>query len=79
MGEGRHALAVPEAAGLIAESRDDGARQQEGTADAVVAHLRTTSFYFMLPEDRREAFEEAYRDLIDRHGARIASPTPPCS
>lgn len=69
MGEGRHSMTVPEAAGLFADvDVTTVLEQQEWTADAVLAHLRTTSFYFMLPEDGRQAFEEAYRDLIDRHG-----------
>ena len=69
MSDGRHALSLPEAAQLF-----DGiavvtvlARERQ-TADEVLAQMRTTSFWFMLPEDCREAFESDYRRMIDSHG-----------
>jgi hypothetical protein len=69
MSNGRHALTVPEAAGLFGDAELETVlvRDQQ-TADEVVAHLRTTSFWFMFPEDRREALVHSYRDLIARHG-----------
>jgi hypothetical protein len=69
MGEGRHAMAVPQAARLF-----DGVAvattltHEDQTADKVLAHLRTTSLYFMLPADRRDAFEDDYRQLIEANG-----------
>ncbi len=50
MNNGRHALTVPEAAGLFEDvDADDGAGAATSRpADEVLAHLRTTSFYFML-------------------------------
>lgn len=69
MSDGRHALAVPEAAALFDDVELETvlvrARQ---TADEVVAHLRTTSFWFRVAEDRREALVNDYRSLIARHG-----------
>ena len=45
MGEGRHSMTVPEAAGLFDDvDVTTVLEQQEWTADEVLAHLRTTSF-----------------------------------
>jgi SAM-dependent methyltransferase len=69
MSDGRHALARPEAAELF-----DGVEiatvlaREEQTAGEVLAHLRTSSFYFRIPEDRREAFEAGYRRVIEGQG-----------
>ena len=69
MSDGRHALAVPEAAGLFDDVEVETVLvRDEQTADEVVAHLRTTSFWFMVAEDRRQAFDDDYRRLIERHG-----------
>jgi SAM-dependent methyltransferase len=69
MSDGRHALALPDVAHLF-----DGievvtvlARERQ-TAEEVLAQMRTTSFWFMLPAESREAFENDYRRLIDSHG-----------
>jgi SAM-dependent methyltransferase len=69
MGEGRHGLAVPEAATLfegvqVATVVERG----EQSADELLAHLRTTSLYFMVEPARREAFEDDNRRLIESHG-----------
>jgi SAM-dependent methyltransferase len=69
MSRGRHALAVPEAAPLFADVQVDGRLlRDEYTADQVIAHMRTTSLWFMVDADRREAFEGDYRSLIERYG-----------
>ena len=69
MSDSRHALTVLEAASLFedAELETVLVRDQQ-TADEVVAHLRTTSFWFMLPADHREPLVDDYRSLIERHG-----------
>jgi trans-aconitate methyltransferase len=74
MNEGRHALAVPEAAALF----DDVAvtavlSRDEQTADEMLAHLRTTSLYFMLAPERRGALVDDYRRLIERAGTYPSS------
>src|SRR5262249_53139777 len=74
MGEGRHRLTVPAAAPLFDDVEvDSDVRTVEETADDVIAHFRTTSLYFMIPADRREAFEEDDRRLIERYGATVRS------
>jgi SAM-dependent methyltransferase len=74
MGSGRHGMTVPEAAGLY---RDVEVASEvttiEETADDVIAHLRTTSLYFMVDADRRQAFEEDERRVVERHGGVIRS------
>jgi SAM-dependent methyltransferase len=69
MSDGRHALTVQNAGGLFddVELETVLVRDQQ-TADEVVAHLRTTSFWFRIAEDRREALVDDYRGLIARHG-----------
>jgi SAM-dependent methyltransferase len=69
MGEGIHAMAVPEAAALFDDVQLATVRSRgEQTADEVLAHLRTTSLYFMVEPARREAFEDDNRRLIESHG-----------
>jgi SAM-dependent methyltransferase len=72
MGEGRHGLAVPEAA-VLYDGVEVASRLEtvERTADEMIARLRTTSFYFRLDPARREAFEEDDRRVIERHGGTI--------
>lgn len=74
MGDGRHGMAVPEAAALY---RDVEVASEvttiEETADEIIAHLRTTSLYFMVDADRRQAFEEDDRRVVERHGGVIRS------
>jgi SAM-dependent methyltransferase len=74
MSDGRHALAVPAAAALF----DDVAvttmlSRDEETADQVLAHLRTTSLYFILAPDRRGAFADDCRRLIESQGTYPSS------
>jgi SAM-dependent methyltransferase len=74
MGEGRHALAIPETARLF---RDVELRtvlsSHEETADQLLAQFRTTSLYFMIEPDRRQAFEADDRRLIESAGGTIRS------
>jgi SAM-dependent methyltransferase len=74
MGSGRHGMTVPEAAPLY---RDVEVASEvtsiEETADDVIAHLRTTSLYFMVDADRRQASEEDERRVVERHGGVIRS------
>lgn len=74
MGDGRHRMAVPEAAPLYrdVEVASDVTTIEE-TADDIVAHFRTTSLYFMVDADRRQAFEEDDRRIVERHGGTIRS------
>ncbi|MDP9256953.1 MAG: class I SAM-dependent methyltransferase [Actinomycetota bacterium] len=69
MGEGMHAMAVPEAATLFDEVRlATVVSQGEQTPDELLAHLRTTSLWFMVEPARRQAFENENRQLIESHG-----------
>ena len=72
MGDGRHGLALPEAASLFddVEVASVVARVEE-TADQLLAHLRTTSLYFRIEPARREAFEEDERRLVERSGGTV--------
>lgn len=73
MGEGRHAMAIPRAAALFDCVKVTTRLEHEAqTADQVLAHMRTTSVYFMLPSDRRRAFEDSYRRLIESNGGTFA-------
>ena len=73
MNNRKHALTVPEAAGLFEDITVTTALEShEQPADEVLAHLQTTSFWFMLEADRREPFEDAYRALIDQNGGTYA-------
>jgi SAM-dependent methyltransferase len=72
MGDGRHGLTVPEAAPWFDDIEVlSELRTVEETADDLIAHFRTTSLYFMVPADRREAFEEDDRNVVERHGGVI--------
>jgi SAM-dependent methyltransferase len=69
MSGGRHRLAIPEAAVLFEDVAITAAvRRARHSADQALALMRTTSVYFEIPEDAREAFERGYRLLIDAHG-----------
>jgi SAM-dependent methyltransferase len=69
MGEGMHAMAVPEAATLFDDVQlATVVSHGEQTADEVLAHLRTTSLYFMVEPARRDEFEDDIRALIESHG-----------
>ena len=74
MSDGRHNLAVPAAAALF-----DGVEvashvwTQEETANELVAHFRTTSLWFQLDPEQRDALEEDDRRIIERHGGSIRS------
>jgi ubiquinone/menaquinone biosynthesis C-methylase UbiE len=69
MSDGRHSLAVPRAAALFGDAAVAVAvAREDETADEVLSYMRTTSMYFMLAEDRRQAFEDDYRRMIERHG-----------
>jgi len=69
MGEGMHAMAVPEAATLFDDIQlATVVSHGEQTADEVLAHLRTTSLYFMVEPARRDEFEDDIRALIESHG-----------
>jgi SAM-dependent methyltransferase len=72
MGAGRHGLAVPYAAELFEDVQvDTELRTSEENADELVAHFKTTSLYHRIAPGRRDAFEEADRRLIERHGGTI--------
>jgi SAM-dependent methyltransferase len=72
MGSGRHGMTVPEAASLFEDVEVAAeVRILHETADDVIAHLRTTSLYFMVDADRREAFEDDERRVVERHGGTL--------
>ena len=72
MRTGEHDLARPYAADLF---RDVEVTTEERviaeTADELLAHYRTTSLYFRIAEERREAYEEDVRRLIDENGGTV--------
>jgi SAM-dependent methyltransferase len=72
MGEGRHSLANQEA-GRVFEAVDVTAvvSEAEPTADELLAHFRTTSLYFEIEPDKRQAFEEDDRRLIEASGGSV--------
>ncbi len=71
MGE-RRGLAVAEAAELFdAVELDVEIESVERTSDELTAHLKTTSLYFSVPEDRRDAFVEDDRRIVERHGGSV--------
>jgi ubiquinone/menaquinone biosynthesis C-methylase UbiE len=72
MGDGRHNLAVPEAASLFddVEVASEVASIEE-SADQLLALLRTTSLYFRIEPARREAFEEDERRVVERIGGTV--------
>jgi SAM-dependent methyltransferase len=72
MSQGRHAMAVPEAATLFGDVQvATVVERMEDSADDVLAHLRTTSLYFMVEPARREAFEQDHRRLIEGAGGTL--------
>ena len=72
MGDGRHGLANQEA-GRLFEAVDVTAvvSEAEPTADELLAHFRTTSLYFEIDPDKRRAFEEDDRRLIEAGGGSV--------
>jgi len=71
MGE-RRGLAVPEAARLFADVEVESVVEDvERTADELTAHLKTTSLYFSVPEESRDAFVADDRAIIERHGGTV--------
>ena len=75
MGQGAHALAVEEAAGLFdAVDTQLLVVRTERTADQFIARLRTTSLYFRIDPARREAFEDDDRRLVEHLGGTVVWP-----
>jgi ubiquinone/menaquinone biosynthesis C-methylase UbiE len=72
MADGRHRLAVDEAAGLF-EAAELAAMviNVEQTADEAQAFFRTTSLYFQIEPEHREAFEADDRAVIERFGGTL--------
>jgi SAM-dependent methyltransferase len=72
MSEGRHSVAEPGAAQLF-DDVDVAADvvTTEQTADQLIAHFRTTSLYFRIDPDRRQAFEDDDRRLVESLGGTI--------
>ncbi len=71
MGE-RRGLAVAEAADLFeAAELEVEVEHVERTADDLTSHIKTTSLYFSIPEDARDAFVEDDRRIVERHGGTI--------
>ena len=71
MGE-RRGLAVDEAAGLFADVEVESVVENvERTADELTAHLKTTSLYFSVPEESRDAFLADDRAIVERHGGSL--------
>ena len=71
MGE-RRGLAVPEAADLFTDVQIVTEIEDiELTADKIMAHFKTTSLYFQIPEDHRAAFEAEDRRNIARRGGIV--------
>jgi ubiquinone/menaquinone biosynthesis C-methylase UbiE len=72
MGEGRHLLANEEAAQLF-DALDVTAvvSDVERTTDELLAHFRTTSLYFQIEPEKRHAFEEADRRLLEAGGGSV--------
>ncbi|HEY3613673.1 MAG TPA: class I SAM-dependent methyltransferase [Gaiellales bacterium] len=69
MSRGRHHMAIAEAAGLFRDVQVAAhVVRAEQTTDQVLAQWRTMSLYFMIEEERRPAFEEEFRALIDGFG-----------
>jgi SAM-dependent methyltransferase len=72
MGDGRHRLANPEAARLYQHVEVTAVVSEvERTADELLAHFRTTSLYFQIDPDKRQAFEDADRRLIEAGGGSV--------
>jgi SAM-dependent methyltransferase len=72
MGDGRHAVAIQEAAELFeAVEVMTLVANIEKTADELLARFRTTSLYFRIDPDRRRAFEDDDRRLVERFGGTV--------
>ena len=72
MSDGRHGLANEEAARLFeAAELTVTVSDTERTADELQAHFRTTSLYFQIEPDKRQAFEEENRRRIEARGGSI--------
>jgi len=72
MADGRHDLAVKEAAELFEDVElATVVINAEHTADEAQALFKTTSLYFQIPPDRREAFEADDRRVIERFGGTV--------
>jgi ubiquinone/menaquinone biosynthesis C-methylase UbiE len=72
IGEGRHSMAVAEAAHLFDDVEVEAdVREIEETAEELIAHFRTTSLYFRIDPERRQAFEEDDRRLVESFGGTI--------
>ena len=72
MGDGRHRLTNPEAAQLFKDVDVTAVVSDvERTADELLAHFRTTSLYFQIEPDKRQAFEDADRKLIEAGGGSV--------
>jgi len=72
MQDGRHGLAHEEAARLFeAVELEAVVTDAERTADELMAHFRTTSLYFQIEPDKRRAFEEDDRRLIEAGGGIV--------
>ena len=70
----RHGLAVEQAAELFDDvSVVAEVSRREETADQILAQLRTTTLYFRIEEERRPAFEEDERSLIESMGGTAVS------
>ena len=64
-----HDLGRPEAAALFDDVRvETRPREIDETADEVLAHVRTSSAYLELDEERRRRLEERHREAIDAAG-----------
>ena len=73
--DGRHGLAVPEAAELFeaAEVRTESETVEE-TAEQALALLRTTSTYLRIDRSRQPAFEEDVHALFAAQGGAVSFP-----
>jgi SAM-dependent methyltransferase len=75
MSDGRHEMAVPEAASLFYDVEvESDVRIVDETADEFVATMRTTSLYLQLGPDQRKALEEDDRTFIEQHGGHLRTP-----
>ena len=72
MADGRHGLAVDEAAAWFEDAElATMVIDLEQTADEAQAFFRTTSMYFQIEPERREAFEADDRAVIERFGGTV--------
>jgi ubiquinone/menaquinone biosynthesis C-methylase UbiE len=73
--DGRHRLAVPEAAELFGAAEVQTETEiVEETAEQGLALLRTTSTYLGIEADRRTAFDDDVRRLFERLGGTVRFP-----